>query len=361
MKKFIKKYVPPVTAVAVILAVLAAAALVLSILFTPVADFLAETVTVAFRITVSVFTNFLPFSVFEMLLVLAVPLIILILFLLFRKIRTKEQAVRFLFGVVAIPAFIFSGFVFSLGIPYHTTRLDKKMALTDTSVSADTLYATSLILRDEVNRLARELSLSAEHESKSPMSMSELSENLTEAYGVFEDDYGFPFNFYTRAKPMLFDEVMSRAHLLGIYTFFTGESNINDGYPDYSTVNTVAHEFAHQRGIMREDEANFMAFAVCIRSTDPYVNYCGYLNMYEYVITALYDTNRDLYREVHRGLCDEAFADIRAYNEKSREYRDSKLGETVGSVNDAYLQINGTEGSISYSLCVRLAVAYYHS
>ena len=235
------------------------------------------------------------------------------------------------------------------------------MGLNPITPTAENLTATAVILRDEINHLADELSLSDTTPSKTDLSFARISQNLTDSYGTFEEEYGFPFNFYTRAKPMIFDEVMSHAHLLGIYTYFTGESNINDGYPDYTWVNTVAHEFAHQRGIIREDEANFMAFAVCCRSTDAYIRYCGYLNMYEYVMSALYKADKESFSAVHSGLSSFAIADIRAYSEKSKQYTDSTLGTVVSQVNDAYLQMNGTPGTVSYSLCVRLAVAYYHN
>ena len=361
LKKFVKSNVPIFTLVALALAAFSAASLALSVFFTPVADFFENIIGTPFRILTSAFTSFLGFSVFEVILCLVLPLIILIAVLAARKIRTKKQALRFAFGVIALPAFIFSGFVFSLGIPYHTRTLENKMALPSVTLTAENLAKTAIILRDNVNFLAEELRLSEGSASSMKMSFSDLSTELSDAYGAFAEKYGFPFNFYTRAKPLVFDEVMSRAHLLGIYTFFTGESNINDGYPDYTVVNTVAHEFAHQRGIIREDEANFMAFAVCIGSDNPYIKYAGYLNMYEYVVSALYDAEEQAFRTVHSGLSKAALSDVRAYSEKAKQYRDTALGEVVGNVNDAYLQMNGTEGTVSYSLCVRLAVAYYHN
>ncbi len=360
VRAFIKKYVPRVAVAAFIAAALSAAALVLSVRFVAVADLLNTTVSTAFRIIMSLPSSLVPFSLFELLICAAPLLLILIAVFVWRRVRDRVSAVRFLFTAVSVPAFIFSGFVFALGIPYHTTELGARMGLAEIEISASELERVSVMLRDEINSLAEELSLSDTEESSSGLSMARLSQSITDAYGSFEAEYGFPFNFYTRAKPVLLDGVMSSSHLLGIYTFFTGESNINDGYPDYTVPFTVAHEFAHQRGVIREDEANFLAFAVCIRSDDPYIRYSGYLNMYEYTISALYRTDYDAFRRVHVRLADAAFADIRASSEHSEKYSDSKLGEAVSNANDAYLQMNGTEGRISYSLSVRLTVAYYH-
>ncbi len=343
------------------LGIISALALIFSILSERVADALNSTVCTAYRAFMSSLSSPYPFSWLEILICASPLLILTVAFILWRKLRTKRAALRFLFVAISVPMFIFSGFVFSLGIPYHTTGISEKMQISEVEINKDNLKSTATMLRDETNALAEELALSSEYDSSMNMSFAELSQKLTDAYDIFAEEYGFPFNFYTRAKPMIFDEVMSSSHLLGIYTFFTGESNINDGYPDYNMPFTVAHEFAHQRGIIREDEANFLAFAVCIRSDDPYIRYSGYLNMYEYTISALYKTDKTAYREVHSGLCSAAFADIRASYEHSSKYTDSKLGQTVSSVNDAYLQMNGTPGTVSYSLSVRLAVAYYSS
>lgn len=360
IKDFITEYIPKTTLAALILAVISALVLVLSVSITAFADAVNSTASAAFRLFMSLFTVWLPFSVFEIFL-LSLPLLIaLAIILTVRFVKIKRSALRFLFLVLSLPAFIFSGFVFALGVPYHTTALSEQMQLPETEICAETLSATAVYLRNETNALAKELGLSSESESQMNMSMTELSDRLTDAYEVFAESYGFPFNFYTRAKPMIFDGVMSSSHLLGIYTFFTGESNINDGYPDYTLPFTVAHEFAHQRGIIREDEANFLAFVICTSSDDPYIRYSGFLNMYEYTVSALYKTDRRLFKEVHSELSLAAFADIRAAGEHSEKYESSKLGQTVSNVNDAYLQMNGTPGSISYSLCVRLTVAYYH-
>ncbi len=360
IKTFINKYIPKFSLVSLIIAHLSAIALALAVVWTPFADFFNSTVSVFFRTFMSSLTVNFPISFFEIILVL-IPIALILLFVFAAvKLRTRVAAIRFLFGVIAIPAFIFSGYAVALGVPYHITELDERMELDEVEITGDNLALCAEILRDEVNAHALLLGLEPSSASKTKHSFSELSRLITDAYTSFEEEYGFPFNFYTQAKPMLFDELMSSAHLLGIYTFFTGESNINDGYPDYAIPFTVAHEFAHQRGIIRENEANFMAFCVCIRSTSPYIRYSGYLNMYEYVITALYRTDTELYKSVHSGLCSAALSDMRAAYGHSSKYEDSKLGQTVGDVNDAYLKLNGTEGRISYSLSVRLTVAYYN-
>ena len=163
----------------------------------------------------------------------------------------------------------------------------------------------------------------------------------------------------SRVKPVLVSEVMSYMHITGVYSFFTGEANLNVNFPAYTLPHTAAHEMAHQRGIAREDEANFMAFLVCIRSDDPYIRYSGYLNAYEYVASALYRADKDLYYQAVTRLGESVKAELVAYSEFYDQYRDSTVSQVSGAVNDSYLQSQGTPGTISYGMVVDLTVAYY--
>jgi hypothetical protein len=152
---------------------------------------------------------------------------------------------------------------------------------------------------------------------------------------------------------------MSYTHITGVYTFFTGEANINVAFPDYTLPYTAAHELAHQRGIAREDEANFLAFLVCIGSEDAYIRYSAYVNLYEYVASALASADRTLYAKAASTLPTLAVTEQRAYANFFEKYRDSTASEVSETVNNTFLVIHGTEGTKSYGMVVDLCVAYY--
>ena len=192
-----------------------------------------------------------------------------------------------------------------------------------------------------------------------PYSFKEMNDKLIEAYDLFSENHDFINNFYSRLKPVMLSEAMSYAHITGIYTFFTGESNLNISFPDYTIPYTAAHELAHQRGIAREDEANMMAFLVCIESDDAYIRYCAYVNMYEYVANALYKADKELYREVYAELDRSVYNEQIAYSKFFKKYSQSVTSQVSGAVNNAYLQSQGTDGKKSYGMVVDLAVAYF--
>ncbi|MBQ7397658.1 MAG: DUF3810 domain-containing protein, partial [Clostridia bacterium] len=223
---------------------------------------------------------------------------------------------------------------------------------------ADDLYETAELLREHINRETESILYTEEGFSHMPYSLETMNAKLNETYAAFCDDHDFISHVDGRVKPVLISEAMSYMHITGVYSFFTGEANLNVNFPDYTLPFTAAHEMAHQRGIAREDEANFIAFLVCISSDDAYIRYSGYLNMYEYVASSLYSADPELYFEARGQLPMTVRYEMSAYSKFFDKYRDSVAGEVSGTINDLYLKGNGTEGTRSYGLVVDLAVAY---
>ena len=254
---------------------------------------------------------------------------------------------------------IFSVFTLGFAAGYRCSSLEDKLALDREKVSAQELYDTATILIEAINRETSEITFYQKDFSAMPYSLADMNDYLAEAYEDFAAEHTFITHTDSRVKPVLASEVMSHMHITGVYSFFTGEANINVNFPDYTIPYTAAHELAHQRGIAREDEANFVAFLVCIGSDDPYVRYSGYLNVYEYVANALWKADKDLYYKAIAHLNDEVKHEMTAYNRFYDQYRDTTVSKVSNTVNNSYLQSQGTPGTRSYGMVVDLAVAYY--
>ena len=254
---------------------------------------------------------------------------------------------------------ICSLFLLAFAPAYRGSTLDKKMGLTRTEVSTAELYSTAVILADAITRVSGEISFAAYDFSIMPYGLDRMNELLLEAYDKVDDDLTFLSSMESRIKPVMLSRAMSYTHITGVYTFFTGEANLNVDFPDYTLPFTAAHELAHQRGIAREDEANFVAFLVCSASSDPYIRYSGYLSLFEHVSSALYLADPSLYTSVTRTLPRTVLYERMAYSRFFDTYRDSVASEISGAVNDTYLTIQGTAGTRSYGMVVDLAVAYF--
>ena len=327
----------------------------LAIRFAQVADLINSTVSVAVRFILSSLTYPLPFSFLELLIIIS-PIILIVLI---RLLIGRGDMIKSILSVLAIIGIIVTAYIYTLGVGYRTTRLAERTGI---DASPDiTVEELTCALSAVLDGIGRELSNVAfsDGETRMSYSMDEMSKKLVRAYDLMNEDYSLLTNYGSRVKAVRYSTVMSDLGIGGIYSFFTGEANVNVEYPDYSLPFTSAHEMAHQRGISREDEASFVAFLVCISSDDAYIRYSGYLNMFEYLASAIYKVSPELYYEAVDMLPSEALSDIRASDAVYIKHMDSPLGKLNNRLNDAYLKANGTEGVISYNYVVRLAVGYY--
>ena len=325
-----------------------------------VADYLNGTLCHEFRRIMASFGDLFPFSLFEVL-IFSLPLILAcVIAFAVRSFRSGE-GLRFAVNFVSLILLLLSGHLIALGIGYKATPVSERMGIEDVEVNEESLATTLLLLVEEVNELSPKVQRNSAGVFVSGYGYEELSAKVNESYRTFYDAYGFPKPFESRAKGVHHGNLMSYLEITGIYTYITGEANVNTAFPDYDTVYVTAHEMAHQRGILRENEANFIAYVICSSSDDVALRYSGALTMFEYIASALYKTNAERYKEIAAGLSDEAWVDIEASRDVARKYSNTLIGEISNMVNDAYLKGSGTEGVVSYGMVVELAVSYLSS
>lgn len=344
------------------IAALCAIIYLICLINTDFADFINLYVGTAARFTLAKVSSLVPFSVAELVIIL-LPVItfLAIWYLLKYRCKTRRDSFVSIVCILSVLSIFLSTFVLCLGTGYKCSTLDKRLKLKAEAVSVDELYASTEYLTEKINELSPLIRFGEDGFSNMPYSFSEMNQKLIEAYDNFEEDHDFIINFKSRLKPVMISEAMSYAHIGGIYSFFTGESNINVSLPDYTIPYTAAHELAHQRGIAREDEANMIAFLVCIRSDDPYIQYSAYVNMYEYVAEALRRASSEKYKQLLQKLDLAVYNEQLAYSEFFKKYQKSVTSKVSGTVNDVYLKTQGTAGRKSYGMVVDLTVAYFKS
>ncbi len=302
-----------------------------------------------------------PISVIEILLLFAVPAAVCLLIFLIRRIRDTKLVARVVSLMLTGALLLLSSYLVTVACGYRTTPLAKKMSLPETEVTVETLDRAARALLSEARALEGELVRDENGASVMPFTYDELSHELSQAYQAMNDRYALTPPSASRIKPVLLSDLMSRARFAGIWSYVTGETNVNVNPPDYCIPFTAAHEMAHQRGVAREDEASFVAFLALSCAESPYLRYAGYVGLFEYVASALAELDGDAYRAlaVDGLLTKEIVSEMQAYNEYYFRTEDSVISGVAGSVNDAYLKLNGTSGETSYSEVVSLAVAFF--
>ena len=121
---------------------------------------------------------------------------------------------------------------------------------------------------------AAAVTLAAGQERLKVIEIARVIDHSFQSLDLFNDFDGWEF-----APPKtLWSSPLIR--LLGIRSFylpFTGEVSVREGLSPQDLPFAIARGKAYQRGFAREDEANFVAYLVCINSVDPMVRYSGYI------------------------------------------------------------------------------------
>lgn len=355
-----REYIPLFSLIIFLVSFISLILYIIVINSTRFADFFNFYFTTPVRMILSGISSVVPFSISETLL-FSSPIWITILFV--RGIKnakiSNKDTIRFLMKVLSILLLIFITFVWTYSSGFYNSTIDKKLGIKTEKLSKENLYDTSIIIVENLNELSNEIVYDSTGASVMPYGYYKLSDKIYEAYEVYEKEYGAIINFRSVVKPIILSEPMTYTHISGVYTFFTGESNINVNYPDYIVASSAAHEMAHQRGVARENEANFTSFVVLSSSNDSFLRYSAYLDVYSTVMNALYSADKDLYSKVYSMLDGRVKKDLNSYSKFFEKYRDSIASEVTGNINDSYLQANGQKDGVkSYGMIVDLTCAY---
>ena len=320
-----------------------------------------------FRMVMAKITGVLPFSLAETLLVATVVLLFYslgrIIWEAIRKIDYEKRYEPKFNRVAAFCVMIaFTLYNFSFAPCNRRVPVGESFGLEAKDLSAQEIYDCLIIVQDELHELLEENEIRTlpSGSSISPYSFEECNKILNEIYAEASKQYPFIDGFSSRVKQIALSEPMTYTHIAGIYIPFTGEANINTNYPDYVSVFSMGHEMAHQRGVAREDEANFVAFKLMYESDDAYLRYCALTELFVYLTDTLSQENEDLFLEAFLACDDRIVWELVGYTDFFRPYSNSKVSTVANAINDASIKLRGdSDGTKSYNMMIELAVAYF--
>lgn len=302
-----------------------------------------------YRFMQSVFgsiSSFFPFSIAEVFIILLGTTIITLIVLLIIDFSKKQTLVG-VNKILALFLLVFSTIAYyfsTAGVAYGRSRVD--IPQYQEAVASEQYVEIVEYFLADFNACADELQFTEDGSVIKPYTISELSELLKVEYARLESDY---FVSYTpNVKSMFLSFLFREFNITGIAFSPTGEPNVNYLTPDSQLVSTMAHEIAHTKGVMREQDANLVAAYILLNSDDAYLRYSGYFTTFYSVISlANYVDDNTQYSALYNTLSPK----IRGDYQYSRSYwaRYTFLDDMAEWFNNLYLKIVGNEGVSSYT------------
>ena len=200
---------------------------------------------------------------------------------------------------------------------------------------------------DDLNLCISQMEFDESGDVKDNRKLDEIAKEVKKAYEIINDDYFASHN--GAVKPMMSSFVYREFQITGVTFSPLAEANIDTLIPIGDLPFTVAHELAHTKGVMREDDANILAFYVCLNSDNPYLRFSAYNRYFNLISTmgsGTYLTDEEM---THLTKINSAYYKMISFERKF--WKEHNLLKHIGDwINNLYIKSSGIEeGTSSYS------------
>lgn len=318
-----------------------------------IAEAFTRTVSRAWVAVSGTLFSWIPCSIYELFLIVAIlAAICAVVFIIVALCKKKFVRVFSLILSIGIFAFAFlSVYTTSASFAYDRAPLPKAVYSRQNPESFTREQAIDMAAN--IVKATNEAYRATEHDENGNIvlpSIAEIRADLAEEYKRFDEPlYEGYFSSYDPAvKKIVNSRIMSEMHIVGVFFAPTGEANINGVEQNFNLPHTMAHEMAHGKGVMRENEANLVASYLLLTSSKPYLRYSALMKVLNSAISlaGMYpdtnDTVKLLSASIDRGI----LAERSNYNKLWSQF--TLVGDIGDWFNDLYLKFNKQTGSDSY-------------
>lgn len=316
-----------------------------------VCEFFATTFARAWIFVFGNIFGIVPISFYELFLivaiVLAVTLIVcLIVFLAKRKWNRLLSTV--LIAAITVVSFL-NIYTATATMTYNRNELPNEVyaQFSSDDLTFDEAVELAEIIVNAANEAYEQTTHDADGNIVYPFDLYELSSLLAEEYKRLDNKY---FSSYTpRGKRIINKTIMSELHIVGVFFAPFGEPNVNGYETNLFLPQTLAHELAHSKGVMREFQADIVSCYVLLQSDNPYLRYGAYVKCLSAAlqIVSLYPDSNAEYTRLQSLVDDRINIERRNY---SKFYSQFHHFDDFGDfINDLYLKLQKQpDGTDSY-------------
>ena len=304
----------------------------------------------------------LPFSVAEALIGLAAAAVIAyIIYIVISMLRGGGRLKRLYASVINLLAAglaVYAGFCMLWGVYYYGDDFMTRSALENENISVEQLEAVTRYFAERSNEYAEQVP--RDEDGNYIADRAAILARSDEVYENIERELPCLAGPAVRAKGVYFSRLMSYTDFTGFFFPFTAEANVNTDFPPALFASTVAHELAHQRGVAKEQEANFVAVLASLAYGDTEYCYSACLLAYTHLGNALYSADYEAWKSIYLSLSEDVRRDFAANREYWAQF-ETPVQKVSNTVYEGFLYSYDQDmGLKSYGACVDLMVNYFY-
>ena len=306
--------------------------------------------------------SYAPFSVAELVICLAViGTVVYIIYEIVRLIRRPEKLRRvyiIIATLLAVLLFVYAGFCLLWGIYYYGDDFQAKSGLKAEEISVEQLSEVTAYFADLANEYSTQVT--RDENGVYTADREAILARSPEVFGAVTELFPCLRGPGVAAKPFALSRILSYLDFTGFFFPFTAEANVNMDFPPSLFAATVAHELSHQRGVAKEQEANFVAVLASLEYGDADYCYSAALLAYTHLGNALYKADIEAWQQVYGSLNRYVLADFACNREYWKQF-ETPVQTVSNTVYEGFLQSYDQKlGLKSYGACVDLLVNYYY-
>lgn len=316
-----------------------------------VCEFFASTFARAWIYVFGHILGVVPISFYELFLIAAIILAVLfVVYVIIFLSKRKWNRLLSMVLITALTVFSFLNIYTATGtMTYNRHELPAEVYA---MYNSDNLtFDEAVEIAEIVIESANEAYAATKHDEEGnieyPYTFNELASLMVKEYERLDNSY---FSSYTpKGKKIINKTIMSELHIVGVFFAPFGEANVNGYETNLYLPQTLAHEIAHSKGVMREFQADIVSEYVLLQSDNPYMRYGAYVKCLSSAlqIVSMYPDSHAEYARLQSLIDERIYTERRNY---STFYSQFDHFDNLGDFfNDLYLKLQKQpDGTGSY-------------
>ena len=282
---------------------------------------------------------------------LAGALLIFLIRTIRKMIRGEKSLKNVLLSLLAWSSPVFFFYIVTWGLLYYRQPVSTLLEYDTSPTTVEELRALCADLVERTNHTRRKLTDSSVY----AVSPAGLLQKAPQAYL----DTSLPFLEYHTPSVKLAtgSGLLATLGTSGIYTFWTGEANVNRVNSNVDLPAVALHEMAHQMGFASEDEASYIAWRAGKDYPDPLFQYSACYNVVWRSLRRLWSVDSTYAQTLYSRLDSAVYRDAEIDNARWAPYRNRMQKYVISPFYNLFLKANGREyGIMSYDRVVDLII-----